>query len=70
MYASLTSFYPTQVKTKISEIKIQKNILKIGRSVIFFGSDVFIKGIKNKTNKEPSIASIPPVLWGIERSMA
>jgi hypothetical protein len=39
----------TQVKTKISEMKIQKNNLKIGRSVVFLVLDVLIKGIKNKT---------------------
>ena len=66
IHQSRTGFWPTHIKTEKSAINIQKQILNSGRYVVFLISDVLVNDIKNKTNKEPSMTTIPPALWGID----
>lgn len=60
----LTGFWPTHVRIIKSAIKSQKQNLKIDLKVVLRTSDVLVNGIIKRTKIAPTIATIPPALWG------
>lgn len=70
IYGCSTGMPPIQVKIIMSAIKVQNKNWVSGRKVRPRCLDVWRMGITISTRMEPSKASTPPSLLGMERRMA